>query len=150
MAESGDASDMAVYSDGRSTFYGNDPTFEMPTQDESQEQLNESTIIKNEDPSQYYEIINKIAVGGFAKVFKVRRKSDGHICALKYTEPKNENERKMLINEIGLMQICQDDSEIIQCLEAFDFKKRLWIFLEYLDGGALTNFVEDMEGNISE
>lgn len=76
-------------------------------------QINEHTIIKNEDPSQYYEIISKIAVGGFAKVFKVRRKKDGFICALKYTEPKNDNDRRMLINEIGLMQMCQEDAGVI-------------------------------------
>ena len=56
----------------------------------------------------------------------------------------------MLINEIGLMQMCKEDDGVIQCLEAYDFKKRLWIFLEYLDGGALTNFVEEMEGEFSE
>jgi serine/threonine protein kinase len=33
----------------------------------------------------------------------VKRKSDGFICALKFVEPKNEKERKIILNEIGLM-----------------------------------------------
>ncbi len=30
-----------------------------------------------EDPSKYYDIIERIGIGGFAKVFKVKRKEDG-------------------------------------------------------------------------
>ena len=50
--------------------------------------------LKKEDPSKYYDIIERIGIGGFAKVFKVKRKSDGFTCALKFVEPKNEKERK--------------------------------------------------------
>ena len=46
--------------------------------------------LKNEDPSLHYDIIEKIGIGGFAKVFKVKRKKDGQICALKFVEPKTE------------------------------------------------------------
>jgi serine/threonine protein kinase len=45
--------------------------------------------LKKEDPSKYYDIIERIGVGGFAKVFKVKRKIDNVICALKFVEPKN-------------------------------------------------------------
>jgi len=44
--------------------------------------------LKKEDPSKYYDIIERIGVGGFAKVFKVKRKTDDAICALKFVEPK--------------------------------------------------------------
>jgi hypothetical protein len=57
------------------------------------------------DPSTFYELKheNKVGEGGFAKVFKARRHSDGLICALKFCEPQNESERNLVINEIGLM-----------------------------------------------
>ena len=29
--------------------------------------------LKKEDPSKYYDIIERIGIGGFAKVFKVKR-----------------------------------------------------------------------------
>jgi len=44
--------------------------------------------LKKEDPSKFYDIIERIGVGGFAKVFKVLRKSDKVTCALKFVEPK--------------------------------------------------------------
>jgi hypothetical protein len=56
-------------------------------------------------------------------VFKVKRKSDGLICALKYMEPKNEKEHKMLINEIGLMQVCTEanNEQMLTVFEAYQF-----------------------------
>ena len=66
--------------------------------------------IKTSDPSQFFEIKHedKLGEGGFAKVFKVKRRSDGLICALKFCEPKNNKDRNLIINEIGLMNQCQD------------------------------------------
>ena len=72
-------------------------------------------------------------------MFKVQRKSDGYICALKYIEPKNEKERNVVINEISLMQMCTDTT-MLRVIEAYDFKERFWIFVELMDD-ALTGFV---------
>jgi len=35
-------------------------------------------------------------------------------------------------------------------LECFDFKDKLWIFLEKMDGGALTSMLEKMPGQFNE
>jgi len=59
---------------------------------------------------------------------------------LKFVEPKNEKERKIILNEIGLMQMCMENQGILKVLEAYDFKQRLWIFVELMDD-ALTSFV---------
>jgi protein-serine/threonine kinase len=83
-------------------------------------------------------------------VFLVKRKEDGKLCALKFIEPKNPKERTIIKNELGIMQMCKDNDNVIQCYEAFDYRQRLWIFLEYMDGGCLTPIVEERKGNISE
>jgi len=62
--------------------------------------------LKKDDPSKHYDIIERIGVGGFAKVFKVKRKSDDVICALKFIEPKNASEREIIYNEVGIMLLC--------------------------------------------
>ena len=61
--------------------------------------------IKTSDPSQFFEIKHehKLGEGGFAKVFKVKRRSDDLVCALKFCEPKTNSDRNLIINEIGLM-----------------------------------------------
>ena len=58
--------------------------------------------------------------GGFARVFKVQRISDGEIFALKFMEPSTQDDRDSIKNEIGIMQMSQSDS-IIRCHEAFDY-----------------------------
>lgn len=52
--------------------------------DENQAKLIIKFDLKKDDPSKFYEILGKIGCGGFAKVFKVRRKNDNLICALKF------------------------------------------------------------------
>jgi serine/threonine protein kinase len=106
--------------------------------------------LKRDDPSKFYDIIERIGVGGFAKVFKVKRKSDGVICALKFVEPKNDAERESIFNEVGIMLLCKENDAILRCFECFDFKQRLWIFLEMMDGGALTPMLEEKSGNYPE
>ena len=57
-------------------------------------------------------------------------------------EPKNEKERKMLINEIGLMQVCTEanNEQMLTVFEAYQFSNHLWVFVELMDD-ALTGFV---------
>ena len=46
--------------------------------------------------------------------------------------------------------MCNDNDNVIRCFDAFDYRQRLWIFLEFMDGGCLTPIVEERKGNISE
>eukprot|EP00347_Sterkiella_histriomuscorum_P014808 403359448 len=114
------------------------------------EQLEQNSVFSQDDPSKFYEIVKKIGYGGFARVFLVKRKDDNSQCALKFIEPKNQKERQIIKNELGIMQMCQGNENIIKCYEAFDYRQRLWIFLEFMDGGCLTPIVEERKGNISE
>ncbi len=48
-----------------------------------------NTEFKKDDPAKYYDIIGKLGEGAFAKVMKVKRKSDNALFALKWICPKN-------------------------------------------------------------
>lgn len=48
------------------------------------------------------------------------------------------------------MQLCGDNDMILRSYESFDFKNRLWIFLELMDCGALTQIIEDSRGKYDE
>mmetsp|Transcript_9891 Transcript_9891/g.7440 ORF Transcript_9891/g.7440 Transcript_9891/m.7440 type:complete len:87 (-) Transcript_9891:349-609(-) len=66
-------------------------------------------------------------------------------------EPKSEKERNIIKNEIGLMIKCAKETDsILQCYEVFDYKERLWLFLEYMDCGCLTDLAEESKGQIPE
>jgi len=94
--------------------------------------------------------VAKLGSGGFAKVFLVKRLTDGAKFALKFMEPKSDKERGLIRNELAVMQKCKDNDNVIKCFEAYDYKQRLWFFLEYMEAGCLTPIVEERKGKISE
>lgn len=95
----------------------------MPSENEFLEELESKAVFKNDDPSKYYEIVKKIGYGGFARVFLVKKKEEeGTLYALKFIEPKNVKERLIIKNELGIMQMCQDNDNVIRCYEAFDYR----------------------------
>lgn len=106
--------------------------------------------VRYEDPSQHYDIIGKIAVGAFSKVFEVSRKSDKQTCALKFCDLKQETDKQNILNEVGIMLLCKDTDGILQCYECYEFKGKLWIIIEMMDGGALTSMLEKLPGQYSE
>ncbi len=65
-------------------------------------------------------------------------------------ECKTPKEKQIIRNEVGLMNICKENENILRCYECFDFKQRLWIFLEYMNAGCLTSLVEEKKGAIDE
>ena len=104
----------------------------MPTDTEWTEKVKAMQVFKHEDPSPLYEPIHKLGSGGFAQVFKVKRKVDDSFCALKLMEPRNQKERDMMLNEVALMQANKGET-IVNCIEAFIFRDRYWIILEIMD-----------------
>ena len=59
--------------------------------------------MKKDNPSKYYKVIGKEGFGGFARVFRCERISDGMLVALKFIEPKTQQEKDSIMNEIGIM-----------------------------------------------
>ena len=98
-----------------------------------------------------YEITSKIKLGsgGFAKVFKVRRISDGIVCALKFCEPRNDEERELIKNEVGLMNSIKGSKTILEVYDTFEYKDRIWVFLEIMDY-SMTPIIERFRSEYSE
>ena len=48
------------------------------------------------------------------------------------------------------MMLCKSNFGIIKCVDAYDYFEKLWIFLELMDIGAITECLQDMRGNIKE
>ena len=107
--------------------------------------------IKTDDPSQTFDIKHEdqLGEGGFAKVFKVKRREDGLVCALKFCEPKTNSDRNLIINEIGLMNQCQDQDTVLKIYRSYDYRDRIWIFLELMSCD-LTSVIDNYHERYSE
>ena len=114
----------------------------MPTLQQYEQNVKQAAMVKDSDPSKHYEFNNKVKLGegGFAKVFKAKRISDGKIVALKFCEPTNEAERQQIINEVGLINMVKG-ANIVDLYDTFNYMDRIWIFLQLMDY-AMTPIIE--------
>jgi p21-activated kinase 1 len=107
-------------------------------------------VFKREDPSEYYEVVKRMAAGSQGLVFHVKRLADQKDFALKFIQPKDQVDYNNIKNEVALMMLCHEEDSILKCIDAYDYKERLWVFLELMDVGALTTMLEERRGKIDE
>ena len=83
-------------------------------------------------------------------MYKVKRKSVGVDCVMKFITSQSDGEKKNIMNEVGIMLLCKESENIVKCYECFENKNKLWIFLEMMNGGSLTLMLEETKGKVSE
>ena len=95
-----------------------------------------------------FEIICKLGTGGFSKVYKVRRKEDNLIYALKKVQILNlsEKQQQNSLNEIRVLASIKN-KYILQYKEAFLDPKdsTLCLVMEYADKGDLENRIKEQK-----
>ena len=95
-----------------------------------------------------FEIICKLGAGGFSKVYKVRRKIDDKIYALKKVQILNLSEKQKLssLNEIRVLASIKN-KYVVNYKEAFLDEKdcTLCLVMEYADRGDLANRIKQQK-----
>ena len=95
-----------------------------------------------------FEIINKLGSGGFSKVYKVKRKLDNKIYALKKVQILNLSEKQKLssLNEIRVLASI-NSKFVVNYKEAFLDEKdsTLCLVMEYADRGDLSNRIKEQK-----
>ena len=56
----------------------------------------------------------------------------------------------MVQNEIAIMMAVTQNDCILRAHECYKFRNKFWVFLDLLDSGALTQFIEDRHGQYTE
>jgi len=97
-------------------------------------------VVKDADPKQIFENFVKIGEGSTGVVCIARRIDNGKQVAVKKMDLRKQQRRELLFNEVVTMKNYHH-SNIVELYEAYLVNEELWVVMEYLDGGALTDIV---------
>ena len=100
-------------------------------------------LVSRDDPHSMYTDLKKIGEGAAGEVYWAKDKRNGNTLAIKQMSLTAQN-MKMLVAEIGIMK----DSihpNIVRYYESYLVGDKLWVAMEYLGGGCLTEILEQFE-----
>lgn len=102
-------------------------------------------VVNQADPKQLFENFVKIGEGSTSVVCIAREKQTGKNVAVKKMDLHKQQRRELLFNEVVTMKNYHH-SNIIELYDAYLVNEELWVAMEYLDGGPLTDII-DLYGN---
>merc|ERR1719431_7810 len=118
-------------------------------QAEKKKRLVLQNIKSDVDPETLWEIIGELGDGAFGKVHKARHRESGRLAAAKVCALESEDELSDFSVEIDILHEIQHKN-VIKLYDAFFHENKLWMFIEYCDGGALDSIIVDLEKGLTE
>eukprot|EP01125_Pyxidicula_operculata_P020160 TRINITY_DN73_c0_g1_i1.p1 TRINITY_DN73_c0_g1~~TRINITY_DN73_c0_g1_i1.p1 ORF type:complete len:1023 (-),score=327.02 TRINITY_DN73_c0_g1_i1:528-3596(-) len=103
----------------------------------------EDLINKKDNPHELFINFSKLGEGAAGEVFLATQVKDNIKVAVKKMELTKEN-LKLLITEIHIMKTSNHHS-IVGYYDSFVIENHLWVAMEYMDGGCLTDILEEFE-----
>ena len=100
-------------------------------------------------PEDTWEIIGELGDGAFGKVHKAKHRVTGTLAAAKICQLETEEELSDFMVEIEILNELHHEN-IIKLLDAYYHDSKLWMLLEYCDGGALDSIIVDLEKGLTE
>lgn len=97
-------------------------------------------ICSDGDPNAYYRNLKKIGQGASGGVYTAVQISDGELVAIKQMNLEQQPKKDLIINEIIVMKGSRHRN-IVNFIDSFLWKEDLWVVMEYMEGGSLTDVV---------
>ncbi|XP_051500295.1 serine/threonine-protein kinase PAK 6-like [Myxocyprinus asiaticus] len=99
-------------------------------------------VVDKGDPRSYLENFVKIGEGSTGVVCIAREKHSGRQVAVKMMDLKKQQRRELLFNEVVIMRDYRHKN-VVEMYKSALVGEELWVIMEYLQGGALTNIVSE-------
>ncbi|XP_057715611.1 serine/threonine-protein kinase PAK 6 [Corythoichthys intestinalis] len=99
-------------------------------------------VVDKGDPRSYLENFVKIGEGSTGVVCIATEKHSGRQVAVKMMDPRRQQRRELLFNEVVIMRDYQHRN-VVEMYKSALVEEELWVIMEYLQGGALTNIVSE-------
>lgn len=109
------------------------------------------SIVTVGDPNKKYTKMEKIGQGASGTVYTAIETATGHEVAIKQMNLQQQPKKELIINEIIVMK-SNKHPNVVNFLDAFLVTEELWVTMEYLPGGSLTDVVTETcmdEGQIA-
>ncbi|XP_037551198.1 serine/threonine-protein kinase PAK 6 [Nematolebias whitei] len=99
-------------------------------------------VVDKGDPRTYLENFVKIGEGSTGVVCIATEKHSGRQVAVKMMDLRRQQRRELLFNEVVIMRDYQHKN-VVEMFKSALVEEELWVIMEYLQGGALTNIVSE-------
>ncbi|XP_037928685.1 serine/threonine-protein kinase PAK 3 [Teleopsis dalmanni] len=109
------------------------------------------TIVSVGDPNRKYTKMEKIGQGASGTVYTAIEASTGMEVAIKQMNLSQQPKKELIINEILVMRENKHPN-VVNYLDSYLVSEELWVVMEYLPGGSLTDVVTETcmdEGQIA-
>nr|XP_039263970.1 serine/threonine-protein kinase 10-like isoform X5 [Styela clava] len=108
-----------------------------------------ANIKRGENPELVWDTVGELGDGAFGKVYKAKNKTTGNFAAAKVIETRNEEELADYNVEIDILAACNSEY-IVQLMDAYFFEMKLWVLIEFCDGGALDSIMLELDRGLEE
>ena len=115
------------------------------TESEVMEKLRQT--VSKQDPTLMYQKIKKVGQGASGTVYVAKRLADSIKVAIKQIDLATQPRKELIVNEILVMKESQHPN-IVNYLDSFLIRNNdLWVIMDYMEGGALTDVIENNQMN---
>ncbi|XP_075699895.1 serine/threonine-protein kinase PAK 6 [Rhinoderma darwinii] len=103
-------------------------------------------VVDKGDPRLLLEDYVKIGEGSTGVVCLAREKHSGRQVAIKMMDLRKQQRRELLFNEVVIMRDYQH-ANVVEMYKSYLVGEELWVMMEYVQGGALTDIVSQTRLN---
>jgi len=99
-------------------------------------------LVTKEDPKKKYVVRKRVGSGASGTVCEASNVATGELVAIKKMDLDHQPKKELIITEIEVMREYHHPN-IVNYIESFLVANELWVIMEYLEGGALTDVVTE-------
>ncbi|CAL1679741.1 unnamed protein product [Lasius platythorax] len=101
------------------------------------------------NPEEFWEMVGELGDGAFGKVYKAQHRQSNHLAAAKMCALEGEDDLSDFMIEIDILSECKHPN-IVELHEAYFIEGKLWMLIEYCDGGAVDSIMVELEKALTE
>nr|XP_050854259.1 serine/threonine-protein kinase 10 isoform X2 [Vespula vulgaris] len=101
------------------------------------------------DPEEFWEMVGELGDGAFGKVYKAQHKQTHQLAAAKMCALEGEDDLSDFMIEIDILSECKHPN-VVELHEAYFIEGKLWMLIEYCDGGAVDSIMVELEKALTE